>query len=192
MDGFEATRRIRQGEQEAGRRTPIIALTAHAMKGDREACLAAGMDGYLAKPIRTAELLGLLVQFAGIGLPSASDAAPAEPAFDQSELLARVEGDRDLLAELVEIFLTEGPQRLAEIRRCLNAGDAGGLERAAHTLRGSVLSFGGQMAARAAHALEIRGREGALRGAEGCIDDLARELDRLQRALACFSTKEVA
>jgi two-component system, sensor histidine kinase and response regulator len=194
MSGLEATAAIRAAELGTGRRLPIIALTAHAMKGDREACLAADMDGYLAKPIRTADLLTLLEQFTGVESHVGSAAVATKPtmAFDPSELLARVEGDRELLAEIIDIFLAEAPLRLSEIRQCVHAGDASGLERSAHTLRGSISSFGAHLAAHAAYVLEIAGRDGVLADAELHVADLARELRRLETALADFSAQEVA
>jgi HPt (histidine-containing phosphotransfer) domain-containing protein len=152
------------------------------------------MDGYMAKPIRPADLLSLLHQFAATGSQMRPAPAAIKPlaAFDPSEILARVEGDLELLAELVEIFDGEAPQRLSEIRRCMEVGDANGLERAAHALRGSVASFGAHPAAQAAHALEIRGRDGAFAGAEVHVAELAHELSRLQIALASFTAREVA
>jgi CheY-like chemotaxis protein len=190
MGGLEATAIIRVAETGTGRHLPIVALTAHAMKDDREACFAAGMDAYLAKPIRTAELLGLLDQLTGKGSSPAPE-PPTEPAFDPVEMLARVEGDHSLLAELVAIFLAESPTRLAEIRRCLDAGDAKGVERAAHTLRGSVSSFGARVAAQAALALELTARDGVLAGAETQAAELARELGRLESGLARLGAGQV-
>src|SRR6185436_11015952 len=110
---------------------------------------------------------------------AASEPAPEaarEPAFDVADVLARVEGDRSLLAELVAIFLDESPLRLSEIRRCLQSGDAKGVERAAHTLRGSVGSLGARAAAQAALALESKGRDGVLAGADAAFAELEIEM----------------
>jgi two-component system, sensor histidine kinase and response regulator len=192
MGGMEATGIIRAAEVGTGNHLPIVALTAHAMKGDREACLSAGMDAYLAKPVRPHELLAVLDQLMGFATGVPEPAAPKEPAFDAADVLARVEGDRSLLAELVAIFLEESPIRLAEIRRCLVSGDAKGLERAAHTLRGSVGSLGARAAAHAALALEIKGRDGALAGAEVEVAELEREMSRLEGDLAQFAPGQAA
>ncbi|MGH9383699.1 MAG: response regulator, partial [Vicinamibacterales bacterium] len=190
MGGMEATGMIRAAEIGTGRHLPIVALTAHAMKGDCDACYAAGMDAYLAKPVRPGELLALLDQLMGF---SSSEPEPApEPAFDPADVLARVEGDRTLLAELVAIFLAESPTRLAEIRRCLTEGDAKGLEHAAHTLRGSLGSLGAREAAQAALALEIKGRAVALAGADAELAELEHEMGRLEGDLSRLCSSQAA
>jgi CheY-like chemotaxis protein len=171
MDGLQATAAIRAAEVGTGRHLPIVALTAHALKGDREACLAAGMDHYLAKPIHAA------------GLLSALDGLVGEPAFDPREALARVEGDATLLAELVEILRAESPRLLADLRRRLEAADARGVQDAAHALKGSVANFGGHAAAAAAGVLERMGREAALDGGFARLAELEQEVDRLLSSL---------
>jgi HPt (histidine-containing phosphotransfer) domain-containing protein len=192
MGGIEATGIIRAAEVGTSRHLPIVALTAHAMKGDREAAIAAGMDAYLAKPVRPNELLAVLDGLMGFVAPEPETAPKPEPAFDAADVLARVEGDRTLLAELVSIFMAESPTRLAEIRRCVKGGDAKGLERAAHTLRGSVGSLGARAAAKAALALETKGRDGALAGADEELAELEREMSRLESDLAQFSSGQAA
>jgi two-component system sensor histidine kinase/response regulator len=182
MDGFEATAAIRKNEREAGGRLPIIALTAHAMKGDREACLAAGMDAYLAKPVRAHDLLSTLSRLTGGGWERAP-AEPVEPAVNAPDVLARVGGDRELLAEVIAIFREQAPRMVADLRRATESGDAKALERSAHTLRGSVVSLGAKPAADEANALETMGRLGRLEGAAGRVTDLERELARLQQEL---------
>ena len=179
LDGLEATAAIRAAEKETGRHLPIVALTAHALTADRDACLAAGMDDYLAKPIRTAELVALLERL-GAGAPfSRSASTSVEPAFDADDVLARVEGNRALLAELVDIFRAESPRMLAELRRCLGGGDARGVQAAAHALKGCVGNLGGRAASDAAHALEQMGRESDLRDAGPRLATLEREVERL-------------
>jgi two-component system sensor histidine kinase/response regulator len=179
MDGFEATAEIRRREQETGRRhLPIVALTAHALKGDREVCLAAGMDAYMAKPIRALELLALIDELA------ASSPAPVEQAFDRQALLARIAGDRALLTELVDLFRAESSRMLSEVRRSLEAKDAKGLERAARALGGSVSNFSAYAAIKAAGELEVRGREDSLAGSAPLLTGLEQEIARLERGLA--------
>jgi signal transduction histidine kinase/CheY-like chemotaxis protein len=187
MDGLQATTAIRKAEERTGAHVPIVALTAHAMKGDREACLAAGTDEYLSKPVNATELFALIETLTGITAntkPAQADVAPAhEPAFDMGSVLARVEGDRSLLKELAQILRTEIPGALAEIRNCVATGNSAGLERAAHGFRGACGSFGAGGAVRAAHVLELMGRRASFEDVDARVADLVRETDSLQLAL---------
>jgi PAS domain S-box-containing protein len=183
MDGFQAIAAIRTAERGTGHHLPVVALTAHALTGDRERCLAAGMDDYLAKPVRTPELLSMLERLGGAA-PAAPAAHPSvEPAFEPNEILARVEGNRELLAELVDIFREESPRMLAELRRCCEAGDTRGVRDAAHALAGCVGNFGASAAADAALALEHIGRDEDLREAGPRLAELEREVERLRIGL---------
>jgi len=162
MDGLDATSAIRAWEKTAGTHTPIIAMTAHAMKGDRERCLAAGMDGYTSKPIRIGELEHAIAQL--ISPPNSakvpvSEADQADGAIDHTALLAGVDGNRRVLRELVRLFLADCPRRLAEIKEAIRRGDAGALGRAAHALKGSVGNFAAKSAFAAAQRLEIMSRD---------------------------------
>ncbi|MBY0515038.1 MAG: response regulator [Gemmataceae bacterium] len=187
MDGLEATRRVRQQEVGTGKRVPIVAMTAHAMKGDRERCLTAGMDDYVSKPVQRAELLRV-VEWAAAGPfrdanpDRAVDDAPAP--FSRSEAVARLGGDEELFAEVAGLFRTDAPKLLAELRRAVAAGDAAWVHRAAHGLKGATGYVGGKPAADAAAALERIGAAGDLADAPHAVDVLARELDRLTAALA--------
>jgi len=181
MDGFEATSEIRRREQETGRHLPIIALTAHALKGDREACLEAGMDAYMTKPIRARDLLALILDLTQLTVPSP---AAGEQAFDCQELLARLEGDHALLAELVDLFRTESPRMLSELRRSLAENDARGLESAAGAMGVSLSTFGAHAAVKVANELEVLGREDTLAEGTARLADLERELGRLESGLA--------
>jgi CheY-like chemotaxis protein len=184
MDGFQATAAIRAEELGTGRHLPIVALTARALKGDREACLAAGMDEYLSKPVHAAALLSVLQGLGGGPGPGLAPSTCLAPAFDPQDALARVEGDRELLAELVDIYRVETPRMLADLRRCLEAGDVGGVESAAHALRGCVGILGGRAAAEAALAVERMATEAVRSGGGGQLAELERELDRLGTGLA--------
>jgi PAS domain S-box-containing protein len=162
MDGLDATSAIRAWEKTGGTHTPIIAMTAHAMKGDRERCLAAGMDGYTSKPIRIGELEHAIAQL--ISPPNSakvpvSEADQADGAIDHTALLAGVDGDRRVLRELVRLFLADCPRSLAEIKEAIRRGDAGALGRAAHALKGSVGNFAAKSAFAAAQRLEIMSRD---------------------------------
>jgi CheY-like chemotaxis protein/anti-sigma regulatory factor (Ser/Thr protein kinase) len=186
MDGFEATAAIRAFEKETGRHLPIAALTASALKGDREACLAAGMDGYLAKPIRAAELVEVVDRLAGgATAPAASTSSrpSVDQSFDPEDVLARVEGNRQLLAELVDILRAESPRLLATLREKVDAGDARGLQEAAHAIKGTVGNFGGHAASEAARVLEVMGKDGVLTGAGAGVARLELAVAELERNL---------
>ncbi len=189
MDGLEATAVIRKQERDTGRHIPIIALTAHAIKGDRERCLAAGMDHYVAKPIQVADLLQAIASVAGTPAPVQVDPpTSATGVCDRTAALARVGGDRQLLQELVGLFLDACPKWLDEIRAALTAADADRLRLTAHTLKGAVGTFGAQQAVEAALALELRGKAGDLKGAEQAFEVLEHQLHRLTPALTELTT----
>jgi PAS domain S-box-containing protein len=193
MDGFAATAAIREREKATGGHIPIVALTAHAMKGDRELCLAAGMDTYVSKPLRAQELLQAIAQLLP-GVPAAqggSIPAAQEPQmaglFDPVRALARVEGDRRLLQKMIQSFFAQIQKLLPEIRATAERGDGKALERAAHKLKGSTGSFGDLRASDAALRLELMGSTGEFAGAEEALDALENEVARLREALAAFS-----
>ena len=173
MDGLEATKAIRAWEKTTGAHTPIVAMTAHAMKGDRERCLAAGMDSYISKPIRVRDLVQVIDQLIS-PLCSADVPRPAtareDGVVDETAVLAGVDGDRQLLREVVRLFLADYPQRLVEIKDAIRRGDAGALWRAAHTLKGSVGNFAATRAFAAAQRMESVGKNGDFGGAanEAC------------------------
>jgi CheY-like chemotaxis protein len=179
MDGFETTAAIRAFERETGGHLPIAAVTANARRGDRDACLAAGMDGYLAKPLRMPELVDIIDRLAS----GAANPPATRSSFDPDDLLARVEGNRDLLMKLVDIFRGEYPRLLATLRQSMEAGDAKGVEDTAHAIKGMVGNFGARSASGAAGALEEMGRTGLLTGAEAGAARLERRLHHLEREL---------
>jgi CheY-like chemotaxis protein len=194
MDGLDATRAIRAVERAAGTHIPIIAMTAHAMQGDRERCLAAGMDGYTSKPIRIRDLEQAIAQLispinsASVSVPEAEQ---ADGVIDHAALLAGVDGDRRLLCELVRLFLADCPQGLAKIKNAIRCGDAGALGRAAHTLKGSVGNFATRNAFAAAQRLEIMGRDGDLDNAGKAFMTLESELARLTEELRLIMNSSV-
>ena len=180
MDGFEATAAIRAREHGTGRHIPILAMTAYAMKGDRERCLAAGMDAYVSKPIQPRELwqaIEALVPANG------EEQETVSPAVDVQEALDRVGGDSELLHELADVFLADCPRLWHNIAEALAKGDARQLARAAHTLKGSVATFGARAAQALAQQLELQGREGNLTHAADTVARLDGELQRLKSAL---------
>jgi PAS domain S-box-containing protein len=210
MNGFEATAAIRvleagRGPQSAeaagGGHIPIIAMTAHAMKGDRERCLEAGMDGYVSKPVQATELW----QAIEAAVPSArtprASAVPAEPrgpspepmdqVLDRRKALARVAGDRELLRELVQLFLDDCPRLLADIHEAIAGADAAKLQLAAHTLKGSVSNFAAPATHAAAQRLESLAEQRNLTDAPAAAASLEAELDRLRPALTALTAEQL-
>jgi two-component system, sensor histidine kinase and response regulator len=198
MDGLEATAAIRERERIHGTHIPIVAMTAHAMKGDPERCLSAGMDGYVSKPVRPDRLFEELEKFTPAG--PVRPAQPGEPApavapkaelLNREAVLARVEGDRQLLEQMVSIFLEEVPRQLAELRKAIDDADARAVERAAHTLKGAVGIFAAPPAVAAALRVELMGREKNLAGAAPALASLEREVERLKSVLRAFAQEVV-
>ena len=198
LDGFAATAEIRELEKDGGGRIPIIAMTAHAMKGDRERCLDAGMDDYVAKPFRPLDLFRAIEE-ACPGSPRATPApgdaaesakvdaeAAGEPVLDRKQALANVGGSENVLVEMAEMFAEEGPKQLAEIEAAHASGDLKLLQRAAHTLKGSAALFAASDAANAARRIEFMARDGDLADFDEAWADLREGIIRLQDALAAF------
>jgi two-component system sensor histidine kinase/response regulator len=188
MGGFEATRLIRLSETGLGRRTPIIAVTARAMKGDREACLKAGMDAFVPKPIQSAKLLEVLQQLASGSLPDSSDEAETDAVgtetLDEAALMKLVGGNRALASELAELYLTDLEPRLTAITAAVGARDGDRLRAAAHALRGSSGSMKAESVSAAAGVLEAMGRSGEM-------DGVLRALELLNVALASLRPRLV-
>jgi CheY-like chemotaxis protein/HPt (histidine-containing phosphotransfer) domain-containing protein len=186
MNGFEATAAIREQERRTGAHVRIVAMTAHALKGDRERCLEAGMDDYVSKPIDGDQLARVIENLV---LDSATaDSVPLEQApFDEvlntAAVLTRVDGDLELLRNIVELFLDEAPKLLWEIGDAVTRRDREALERAAHTLKGSVGNFHASTVVEAALRLETMGREGNFVGAQEALAALESETARLKPAL---------
>ncbi|HTU22482.1 MAG TPA: response regulator, partial [Gemmataceae bacterium] len=184
MDGLEATAAIRARERGSGRHLPIFAMTAYAMKGDRERCLDAGMDGYISKPVQPRELWEAIDRL----IPPDDTAEPEETSaingvLDREEIQDRVGGDMVLLRELIDVFLTDCPRLWQNLRDALAQGDAHLLSRAAHTLKGSVGNFGAHAAREAAQQLELLAGKGDLMPAIEAARKLETELERLKPVL---------
>jgi signal transduction histidine kinase/DNA-binding response OmpR family regulator len=186
MDGLEATTILREREESTGRHQHVIAMTALAMNGDRERCIAAGMDGYLSKPIRSQELDEALDSFLTKkqGLPAESHSVPPlNNSVEVCQLLDRIEDDRSLLAELIEIFRREYPDNLQAAQRAIELQSAEDLQRAGHTLRGALGNLSATRASALAAELEAAGRKKDLIGTQAIFDKLVPELSNVIRAL---------
>ncbi|QDU49246.1 hybrid sensor histidine kinase/response regulator [Gimesia panareensis] len=218
MDGLQATKMIREYEQEAENHVPIIAMTAYAMRGDRDKCISAGMDNYISKPIDAPKLIRLLERLAtkyprrasltpetfGEELLSAGESPEEETqisagssgkpgssstVFDMAAALKRVGNDPEILNSMVEYFFEDAPVLLKEISRQIQVGDADELARAAHSLKGLCANFNADTAAEAAKAIEEMGYQGDLQDAPEAIPALKAEVDRLTRELTQWRTE---
>ena len=206
LDGFDATQRIREREAQGAARTPIIALTANAMAGDRETCLAAGMDGYLAKPVSMTDLKAALDTWlpqedaAGTVSPS-TPATPISPAgwplhpanLDETVLmrLRKITPDAEglvFLTELVDLFAEETPKLLVRMREALKADDATALRFAAHSLKGACANLGLRTLTAQARALEEQADAGRLDGANAAVLEIAKALPQAEAALRTWVT----
>ncbi|MHB0912699.1 MAG: response regulator [Armatimonadota bacterium] len=182
MDGFDTTAAIREIEKVTGKHIPIIAMTAHAMKGDREKCLNAGMDGYVSKPIHAGELIKAIESLAG----------SRKEDLDIDAVMVQLDGDRELLKEVAGLFQADCPKLLADIREALELGDGEALGLAAHTLKGTVGNFGYKPAFEASLRLEMIGRTGDWSHAEEAYKSLEEKLSRLNSALSSLDATEEA
>jgi len=204
MDGIETTRAIRAREPAAGgRRTPIVAFTAHALKEDRERCIAAGMDAYLTKPVETSTLLEALEKAAGpsrqrsIAPSAAATPAPAGaaaatpplPSKDDPQVAALrriVGGDEKLLHEVVRVFLEDSPAKLSALAVALAAQDASAVALAAHGLKGSAAALGARPAMDAAAHLETLARARNLAEADIAAAQVKEEITTVRNSLAAW------
>lgn len=191
MDGLAATAAIRSNELKTDERLPIIALTAHAMQGDRDKCLAAGMDSYATKPIQVAELFAVIAECVDdlspmsfvepddIGAKEISEA----PILDRGALATRVGGDSDLIKTMLNMFHEDYPKRVNDLKSALDEGNATHVQRVAHTIKGCAGNLGGMQASAAALEVELLGRSGDLSQGRAAVTKLEESIDELFAAL---------
>ncbi len=186
MDGYQATAEIRRLEQEegAGQPTPIIALTAHAMAGDRERCLAAGMDEYVAKPLRSEALAAALARVVDNNpIPDPPESTTTEDVMDTvipmdlTHLRELVGGDEEVMGEILDLFMEDAPRQIAALGEAITRGDWEEAHRLAHTLKGSASNVGAEPLRQAAWSLEQR-------SGEPTGDDLHPLLGRCQEEMS--------
>ncbi len=190
MDGFTATAVIRDPQSTVLRHDiPVIAMTAHAMKSDRERCLAEGMNGYVSKPFTAATLIGALVELFGEDLHN-GDKKPAKPQntdiFDSAALLERMEGDMDLSKKIAIRFLESTPELIEKIEKSMANSDADACAMYAHTLKGAAATLGGHHAKQACLRFEMIVRAGDLQAGRELIAIMRHEINELENAIREF------
>jgi len=192
MDGYEATIAIRDLEKSTGTHVPIVAMTAHALKGDRERCLDAGMDDYLSKPIQPKILAKIINGIAGSAEVDHYElvaSTPVEAIIDWDAALELVGGSEEVLSELMVVFFDETSQLLPAMRTAITQQNTVEVRRLAHTIKGAASCFAARPAVAAALRLEMIGRDGELGEAVEACDTLEYELVRLKQALTNHAEK---
>jgi signal transduction histidine kinase/CheY-like chemotaxis protein/HPt (histidine-containing phosphotransfer) domain-containing protein len=187
LDGFGATREIRAAEEGSGRHTPIIAMTAHAISGDSERCLLAGMDSYLSKPLTKELLLETIESIVKDGRAAVSLATTTCPPFSRAVLLDNLDGDSELLDRVTTLFKENTPAYLEQMRQAIAQRDGLVLERSAHTLLSSLGIFGADRARDIARTLQITGQLKNFDEAAKRLVELKSETERIYAALASHS-----
>jgi PAS domain S-box-containing protein len=193
MDGFEATRIIRSGKTDVlNPKIPIIAMTAHAMKGDRERCLEAGMDDYISKPIVPQALADVIEKWVeNAPYRSAADAKPedaampvgGQPVFDRQALVARLLGDEDLAESIIAGFLKDIPQQIQVLKEHFDRSETGEAGGRAHTIKGAAANVGGMALSAAASKMEKAGNAGRMEEIAALIPELERQFDLLKASM---------
>jgi CheY-like chemotaxis protein/HPt (histidine-containing phosphotransfer) domain-containing protein len=190
MDGFEATRQIRKKEGASnGGRIPIIAMTAHALKGDRGKCLKAGMDDYLSKPIQPKELAEMLDQWtqergASFQPQSSRPDKTGRMIFDQQELLQQIDNNQELLEEIVATFLEDTPQRIHSLEKAISKGDAPAIRYQGHALKGTSGTMRALALQEASYQMELAGERGDFSKAKELLPTLRRNFAEFQQVAA--------
>jgi CheY-like chemotaxis protein/HPt (histidine-containing phosphotransfer) domain-containing protein len=209
MDGFAATASIRREEREAGRGRvlPIIAITANALQGDREACLAAGMDDYLSKPFSQQELAAVIGRWMALPLAATvhhDDAPPRLPresvdviqrdvinraALEKIRALSRERGDA-LVQKVIAAYVDDAPQQLRQLQDAIDGLDTGNVRRIAHTLKSASANVGAEALAALCKAMEHLGRADTTEGADAILTDMEHEFQAVRHSLSAILEKE--
>ncbi len=184
LDGFGATREIRAAEEGSGHHTPIIAMTAHAMSGDSERCLLAGMDAYLSKPLTKELLFETIESIVDNGHAAIPSGTIACPPFSRTVLLDNLDGDTELLDRVTTLFKEHTPAYLDQMREAIAQRDGLALEKSAHTLLSSLGVFGAHRAREIARTLQVTGQLEDFDEAGQRFIELQKETDRIYAALA--------
>jgi len=187
MDGMEATAAIRLAEKKSGRHVPILAMTAHAMRGDKERCLENGMDGYISKPINPGALFAEIDRCLGAAEGRNTMVEQSQQSgeqIDRASLLERVEGDQELLTEMIHLFQEDAPTLLHTMHDALERCDMPLLERSAHSLKGAVGNLSAKSTAPAAQKLEKDAKNRDTESARTSLAEVERALELLKPALA--------
>ena len=184
---MEATAAIRIREKHSGNHIPILAMTAHAMRGDKERCLASGMDGYISKPIHPSGLFAEIERCLSETKRSSTmtdNPQESREQIDRVSLLERVEGDQELLTEMIHLFQADAPNLLAAMRDALERGDMAVLERSAHSLKGAASNLSAKATAAAALQLERDANNKNEKSAKGSLVEVERAVKQLLPVLA--------
>jgi CheY-like chemotaxis protein len=209
MDGFAATAAIRRDEREAGRGRvlPIIAITANALQGDREACLAAGMDDYLSKPFSREELAAVIGRWMALPLAASvhhDDEPPRLPsasveviqrdvvnraALEKIRMLSRERGDA-LVQKVIAAYVDDTPQQLSTLRSAIDGMDTGNVRRIAHTLKSASANVGAESLAALCKAMEQLGRADTTEGADSLLTNMEQEFQAVRDSLTALLEKE--
>lgn len=189
VDGFEATAMIRQREKKEGTHVPIVAMTAHALKGDRERCLEAGMDDYVSKPIQPKELADALERYLSPARKTEKKETIVqvklveEEIFNRLALIQRLDGDEEFCDELIEVFLDDCQVQLEKLKKALEEEDAQSLQRQAHTMKGAAANVEAKVIRSIAYQIELAGKEKNIESANSLIAKLESALEDLREIL---------
>jgi two-component system sensor histidine kinase/response regulator len=182
MDGLTATRNIREQEKDGGARIPIVAMTAHAMKGDKDRCLEAGMDDYVSKPASGRDIAQAIARM----FPSASkdpEASGRSSNWSPTQALEQLDGDENLLREIAGIFFEEAPKLLARLHEGISGRNSELVERTAHSLKGQLGYLGASAASQKSRELEDIGHRGEFQRASRIVEELEREIGGVIEAM---------
>ena len=189
MDGYTATGEIRNLRSNVlNHSVPIIAMTAHAIKGDREKCLASGMDDYISKPIQPEKLLEVIDKWLSRSKKVHPEKEPADipsanKVFDKSGFLNRLLGDKTLAAEILDGFLSNVPSQVRELKKAVDIGDAQTIRQKAHSLKGASANIGAMALEEIALQVELAGKDNDLIKASSLISELDNQFKILKESL---------